>query len=323
MIERPDAAALMAGPLGAWLTAQNAEREAVKIKASRIRSWAIAAACAIAVAVVLFGGQIWTALQIGFFAGIAGFGIAELIKRPMLNKLKGGINGAIAEALGLHYSVEVEPGQPFEWAKLFDMLPSYDNDHFQDLWSGEVAGRPFTLHEARLTEQQGSGKSSRTVTVFEGSIMAIQFARRFTSTTLIEEDGQRRKFLIGAEKDRATIGDVELERIDMVSPEFEARFSVWSNDPVEGRYLVHPEYVERLLAVESAFSGKNIRALFHQGELLIVLETGDLFESGSLEADQDRALLETSIAQFGSLAELAARLNERERMTIRDLPGAS
>lgn len=319
MIERPDAAALMAGPLGAWLTAQNAEREAVKAKAARIRSLGIAAACGIAVAVILFGGSIITALQFGFFAGIGGFGIAELAKRPMLNKLKGGINGAIAEALGLHYSVAAEPGQAFEWARNFGMLPSYDDDHFQDLWSGEVAGRPFTLHEAKLTEERGSGKNRRTVTVFEGSIMAIQFARRFTGTTLVEEDGQRRKFLIGAEKDRATIGDVELERIDMVSPEFEARFTVWSNDPVEGRYLVHPEYVERLLAVEAAFSGKNIRALFHQGELLIVLETGNLFESGSLDADEDRALLETSIVQFSALAELAASLNERERMTMRDL----
>jgi hypothetical protein len=319
MIERPDAQALMAGPLGSWLSGQNAEREAVKAKAARIRSWGIAAACALAVAVILFGGSIIMALQFGFFAGVAGFGIAELAKRPMLNKLKGGINGAIAEALGLTYAVAAEPGQTFEWAKNFGMLPSYDDDHFQDLWSGEVAGRPFTLHEAKLTEERSSGKNRRTVTVFEGSIMAIRFARRFTGTTLVEADGQRRKFLIGAEKDRASIGDVDLERIDLVNPEFEARFTVWSNDQVEARYLVHPEYVERMLAVEAAFAGKNIRALFHQGELLIVLETGDLFESGSLDAGDDRALLERTIVQFTSLAELAAQLNERERMTMRDL----
>lgn len=319
MIERPDASALLAGPLGSWLAAQNAEREAVRAKAARIRSWGIAAACALAVGVILFGGRIMLAFQLGLFAGIGSFALGELVKRPMLNKLKGGINGAIAEALGLNYAVEVEPGASFERANQFDMLPSYDNDHFQDLWSGEVSGRPFTLHEAKLTEQQGSGKNTQTVTVFEGSIMAINFARRFSTTTLIEDNGQRRKFLIGMEKDRAEIGDIALERVDLINPEFEARFTVWSNDQVEARYLVHPEYIERLLAVEAAFSGQNIRALFHQSELLIVLETGDLFESGSLDAGDDRVLLERSIDQFSSLAELAAMLNERERMTLRDL----
>jgi Protein of unknown function (DUF3137) len=319
MIERPDAGTLMAGPLGSWLAAQNGERAAVKARAAWIRKLGIAAACVVAAAIVLLGWGVIRALQFGFFTGVAGFVIAELVKRPMLNKLKGGINGAIAAALGLHYSVEAEPGEAFEWARQFDLLPSYDDDSFQDLWSGEVAGRPFTLHEARLTEERGSGKNSRRVTVFAGSIMAIQFARRFTSTTLIEKDGERRKFLIGAEKDRTTIGDVALDRIDLVNPAFEARFTVWGSDQVEARYLVHPEYVERLLAVETAFAGKNIRALFHQGALVIVLETGDLFESGSLDSDNDRALLEKSIVQFGALADLAAMLNERERMTLRDL----
>jgi Protein of unknown function (DUF3137) len=319
MIERPDADALMAGPLGAWLSEQNAGRSAAKAKAGRIQFIAICAACGIAVIVILFGGAITTALQAGGFVGVIGFGFGELTKRPMLNRLKGGINGAIAKALGLEYSVDCEPGKTFERAKQFEMVPGYDDSAFQDLWWGVVSGRPFTLHEAKLTEQQGSGKSRRTVTVFEGTILAIGFNRRFSSTTLIEADGERRKFLFGSEKDRVTIGGIDLQRVDMVNPEFEKRFTVWSTDQTEARYLVHPAYVERMLAVESAFSGENIRALFAEGELLIALETGDLFESGSLDAGDDRALLEKSITQFGSLAQLAEQLNERERMTMSDI----
>ena len=93
----------------------------------------------------------------------------------------------------------------------------------------------------------------------------------------------------------------------------EDMFSIWSSDGVEARYLVHPEYVERLVAVEQAYAGQNIRALFHGGELLIVLESGDMFESGSLDATDDRALLDRTIHQFATLADLAARLNERPR----------
>jgi Protein of unknown function (DUF3137) len=323
MIERPDADALMAGPLGQWLSSQNAERAAVKAKVARFRMLAIVGAAVVAVIVLLFTkGDFVTALQLGFFAGLGGIGLAELLKRPLLNKLKGGINGAIAQALGLEYSVTCEPGHTFDWAKRFDMVPSYDSASFQDLWWGVIAGQPFTLHEARLTEQRGSGKNRRTVTVFEGSILSIGFNRQFQSTTLIEPHGERRKFLIGAEKDQATIGDVALERIDLTDLRFEDRFTVWSSDQVEARYIVHPEYMERIVAVETAFAGQDVRALFHQGDLLLTIKTGDLFESGSLDAGDDRALLEQSIAQFGSLADLANSLNERARATFRDPPAS-
>lgn len=319
MVERPDADALMAGPLGQWLSSQNAERAAVKAKVARYRRLAIVGAVAVAVVVLLFtSGDLVMALQLGFFAGLGGLGLTELLKRPLLDKLKGGINGAIAAALGLEYSVTCTPGKTFAWAEQFDMVPSYDNSAFQDLWWGVIAGQPFTLHEARLTEQRGSGKNRTTVTVFEGSVLSIGFNRRFQSTTLIEPHGQRRKFLIGGEKDQTTIGDVALERIDLTDPRFEDRFTVWSNDQVEARYIVHPEYMERIVALETAFAGQDVRALFHEGDLLLTIKTGDLFESGSLDAVDDRALLGRTIAQFGSLAELANTLNERTRATFRD-----
>lgn len=313
MIERPDADALLAGPLGQWLAAQNGERDAVKAKVRRIRMWGIGAAIAVAVIGLIVAGGGSGPLQFAFFVGAAGFGIAEWQKRPMIDKLKGGINGAIAKALGLEYSVECQPGKTFERAKQFDLVPGYDNARFQDLWWGVVGKQPFTLHEACLTETRGSGKDRRTVTVFEGAILSIGFTRKFLATTLIEPDGQRRKFLIGKEKEEAKIGGVELGRVDITNPLFEDRFTVWSNDQTEARYIVHPEYVERLLAVEKAFAGEDIRALFHEGDLLITLKTGDLFESGSLDADHDRALLQKAIAQFSSLAELALALNEKPR----------
>lgn len=316
MIERPDAAALMAGELGQWLSAQNADRAAAKAKAARIWTMALVAACGVAVVVFLASGRVGPALQFGFFVGAGGFALSEWSKRPVLNRLKGGINGAIAKALELDYSVECQPGKTFERAKQFDMVPGYDDSSFNDLWWGLVAGQPFTLHEAKLTEQRGSGKSRHTVTVFEGQILSIGFNRRFQSTTLVEPDGERRRFLVGAEKEQAAIGGIDLGRVDITNPGFEDRFTVWSNDQVEARYIIHPEYVERLLAVEQAFAGEDIRALFHDGDLLITVKTGNLFESGSLDAADDRALLDQAITQFSALADLAVTLNERARASF-------
>ena len=119
-----------------------------------------------------------------------------------------------------------------------------------------------------------------------------------------------------SEKDKVTINGVEMSRVSMVDPRFEDTFTVWSDDGVEAHYLVHPEYAERLLAVESAYRGRNLRALFHGGELLIVLETDNQFESGSLEASDDMRLLEATIDQFSTLVELGQKLNERPRATF-------
>ena len=145
--------------------------------------------------------------------------------------------------------------------------------------------------------------------------MTMGFARPFQGTTLIERD-KRHRGLFGGTKESIELGGITLNNVAMVDPRFEDAMSIWSNDGVEARYLVHPDYAERLTAVEQAYAGNNIRALFHDGDLLLVLESGDMFESGSLDADRDRALLERTISQFTALAELAAKLNERERASF-------
>ena len=47
-----------------------------------------------------------------------------------------------------------------------------------------------------------------------------------------------------------------LDIAEMVNPEFEDAFDVYSDDQVEARYLVHPAYCEELLAMERAFAGE-------------------------------------------------------------------
>ena len=313
MLTRPDPDALMAGPLGQWLQGEEAVRAAAKAKASRIQLWAIIGACAVAVLVlVVTGFDVVAALQFGFFAGVGGFGWAEWSKRGVITAIKGGMNGAIAQALDMHFAVTAEPGSEFELCKAFELVPGFERSSFEDLWSGEVGDHAFQLYEAKLEEERGSGKSRHWETVFGGSIITIGFARKFNGVTLVERAGRRKRlFGLLGDKDEITLGGMALQRIDMVDPRFEDQFAVWSNDSVESRYLVHPAYVEKLMAVEAAFSGEQVRCLFSGGELIVALESGNLFESGSLDASQDRSLLQKTIDQFGTLVDLADELNER------------
>ena len=314
MIVRPNPDALMAGGLAQWLAAQDESRAQARKLVRQRRILAVLGALAVAAIVFLFERDPISPLQFAGGALFGGLAWAQAAKRPVTDKLKGGINGAIARALEMEFSLLALPGPEFQRIKRFRMVRSYDRSEFQDCWSGEIGDRSFRLYEAHLEDRQGSGKNQRWVTVFRGSVINVAFAREFLGTTLIERERSRRSwFGLGAEKEELEFDGSVLQRCAMVDPRFEDEFTVWSTDPVEGRYLVHPEYIERLIAVEQAFAGKEVRALFCGGDLTILVETGDLFESGSLEADQDRMLLERTIEQFGSLAELAARLNERPR----------
>jgi Protein of unknown function (DUF3137) len=309
MINMPDVDTLMAGGLGHWLDQKAAERAKVREKVL----WTIIAGVVLVAFLGLIGLFFGAPLQLLMFGAVVigggFFAWANHIRQTMVNKLKQEMNGALARALGVHFQVSPVSGSEFELACEYDLLPSHDDDHFQDQWHGAVGGTDFLLYEAKLTEERGSGKSRRTVTVFRGVVLRFRFARDFIGTTLVRRDGF--KFTLFGES--KSYGDQQLERIKMVDPRFEDAFDVYGSDQVEGRYLVHPAYCERLLELERDFFGEKLRALFHGGDLLVAIETDDMFESATLDPAQDRQRLAVTIDQFASIARLIQTLNERPR----------
>ncbi len=308
MIALPDVDTLMAGGLAEWLDGKVAERAEAKRKMFTV--------------IAIGGGFSALVFLIGLVFDFGGFGyfvaaacgaltayLANKIRQKMVDELKQEMNGALAKALQIDYSVTAFSGQEFENACAFKLLPDYDDKYLADQWHGQIEGTDFLLYEAKLTETRGSGKNRRTVTVFEGVLLRFQFARPFLATTLVRRDGF--KFTLFG--DSKSYGGQELERIKMVDPRFEDAFDVYGTDQVEGRYLVHPAYCERLLDLEREFDGEKLAALFLGGDLIVTLRTGDIFESATLNPEQDRELLGKTIGQFGSIARLVKLLNERPR----------
>jgi Protein of unknown function (DUF3137) len=308
MISLPDVDTLMAGGLRDWLDAKAAERLEAKKQMYTAGGAGIGVGFAIALLAFTFGfggfGYFFAAIAAGI-----GLAWAASIRQKMVNQLKQEMNGALAYAMGVEYSVETTPSTEFATAGEFDLLPSYDDDSFQDNWQGEVGGSQFRLYEAKLTEERGSGKNRHTVTVFQGIIIRLQFARAFTGTTLLRREGF--KFTLFG--DSKTYGGQKLERIKMVDPAFEDAFDVYGSDQVEARYLVHPAYCERLLELEREFHGAKLSALFFGGDVIVTIHADDMFESATLNPDEDREQLGMTIGQFGSLVRLITLLNERPR----------
>lgn len=308
MIALPDVDTLMAGGLSERLDALSAERTEAKRKMYWTGGVGLAIAAAVGIVLLLMGAE-----QFSFFAAalVAGGALAwaNKIRQKMVNALKQEMNGALAAALDIDYSVAAFSGQEFELAGEYDLLPCYDDSYLQDQWHGQIEGTDFLLYEAKLTETRGSGKNRRTVTVFEGVLLRFQFARPFLATTLLKREGF--KFTLFG--DSKSFGGQELERIKMVDPRFEDAFDVYGTDQVEGRYLVHPAYCERLLDLENEFEGEKLAALFHGGDLIVTLRTGDIFESATLDPSKDRERFAQTIGQFASIVRLVKLLNERPR----------
>ncbi|ABC63039.1 DUF3137 domain-containing protein [Erythrobacter litoralis] len=313
MVDVPDIDHLMAGPLGQFLEQQRGAR-ADAVKQAWSRGWK---AAIIAGPLMLFGliaipielvPKLWAC---GFLVTLI-YGWATAPIRAARKRVKIGINEGIADALGMSYSHDGDEGREFELAKQFRLLPKHQKSSVEDFWSGTLGGYGFLLHEAHLQEKRGSGKNRRWVTVFRGAIIRIGSGKRFHGTTLVQRAGKHKSwFGWGGRKDSVKFDGHRLDAVDMVHPDFEDTFEVWSDDQVEARYLVDPLYVERLIAMEGAFHGRDICSLFIEGDIIVAVRSGNMFESGTMNPASDRFMVERCAEQFAAMGRLAQQVNRQ------------
>ncbi len=303
---------VMSNGLRDWLDSQATAREDAKRRNLQILMVGMGIAAAAAIGFMAYDSE---RAEYGFVVGAILGGItwwvANLPVQAMSDQIKVRANEELGAALGLRYHKDGISSSDFELATRMGLLPANpDQSDFSDFWEGTFGTSEGTLHEAHLQEYQQQGKHRRLVTVFQGVVMGYQFARPFTSTTLVRQD-------MGLFNGLFNLGTrmtgLKLEPVKMVHPDFERRFEVVSTDQVEARYLLHPAFCERLMEMESAFNGRNMRLAFAQGRVVVVIETRDMFESGGIDAEGDDARFATTIDQLGSLIDLTQALNERAR----------
>lgn len=319
-----------------WLDQQAAPREHARTE--RSKRWAITALLTVTIAVVAFAlsGEPFMAVFSAVTGGIIGYYWAEAPVRAVTSAVKGEVNTRLAAALGGSFRPGVEgafqalpgdvapdldpaalgwiragdPGAAWAVARAMGMVPpSPDEAEYTDFWTGPFRGAPMIFHEAHLQEWRGSGKDRRLETVFRGLVVAWSFARRFHGLTLI----RREAGLFNAFSGPGSVAGRRLEKVRLVDPQFERLFEVVSDDQVEARYLIHPAFCERLMAVERSFEARNIRLAFFGGQVVAVMDADDQFESGGIDAARDQDNIRSVIGQIGAIIELSQTLNERAR----------
>lgn len=287
-------AALYADRIAPRLRALEAERT----RAVRTLATALVIAGVAALAIVLVLGRIfdWDGGAI-FFTCAMCLGVAVILGGDPLSKVhakvKDALNRTVADAVGLTWSpvgdAMVDEVPTYQTLRL---LPTYDGATFSDGITGERRGCRIAMCEAELTQRRRSGKNTQNVTVFHGLMLSIAFPKRFLGTTLILRD--RGMFNLGKL-------DGGLSRVGLVDPGLERAFEVYSNDQVEARDLIHPVFMEALIELEAAFSGKGLKAAFSAGDLRITVATGALFEPGSMfKPLDDRTRVEAVVRDLAS-----------------------
>lgn len=287
-----------------WLEEKESERRAAVKKLWR--GLGIGAA----IGLLLLVG--FAAFEIGF--GVLGFVFAVVIGGAFggqdLNNLRKEIKtqllNRLAAAFGLSYALKPDEPARFEAFREHGLLPSYNRKAFEDHFSGKLHGADFELYEAHLEQRRRSKNNTYYVTVFRGVLIRLNFPRTVTGVTVITRD---RGWFNGLEAFARSFGGVRLQRIGLVDPKFQSIFEVYGTDQVMARYLLTPSFMERLLELEAALKGKNVRAAFDErlgeGELLIAAETGNLFEPGSMfQPLNDRARFDGLIRDIALMTEI-------------------
>ena len=98
----------------------------------------------------------------------------------------------------------------------------------------------------------------------------LEFDRKFHGVTVVDgERGQARVY------DQAG----QLETVSLEDPDFEKAFEVTSTDQVEARFLLSPEFMQRLVELRNVRAGSGLRCSFIDRKLHIAIPSAfGLFE---------------------------------------------
>jgi len=153
------------------------------------------------------------------------------------------------------------------------LVPAYQSASFGYPVVGESHGVSFSFCRAALSKSDMLKNDPYPwKSTFTGQIIVISFKGQFRGRTAVFPD----KGLLNRKKRGS------MKRVRLVDPIFEKKYEVYGTDQVEARYLLSPDFMQRLVDLEHAFKAKSVRFGFIDNQLLIAVETRMRLGVGSL-----------------------------------------
>lgn len=156
-------------------------------------------------------------------------------------KLKQNVISKILSTYGnIYFAGEKDIIKAYEIRKM-GLFPRFALKDDDDIIVGVHKNCNFVICETKLTHREKRGKSSVTVTDFQGLIIKVQMNKKFASKTIIGMKGRIQQPGNNFEK-------VELESVD-----FMRNRKVYSTDQIEARYILTTSFIERIDALGGVF----------------------------------------------------------------------
>ncbi len=260
-------------------------RVAAAKRAKDFRIYAIVVGIAIAVIGIALFRHPAVAI-VGVMAGGALWAYGQKDLNGLKDEAKLMLVDPVAREFGMHFNHRIAEPSVIHRFKSMGLVPNWDRANFEDCLTGSRKDVPFEFFEAKLEKRQRShgksGSRTRWVTVFRGQCLVAHFPKPFAGSTRVYRDaGMFNSFV------KLGHSFTNHQRVGLEDPKFERAFEVYSTDQVEARYLLTPDFMERLLNLEATFQGKKLRCAFSGGEMFVAVEGGNLFEAGSMFRPMD------------------------------------
>jgi len=248
--------------------------------------------------------------------------IAMITKFTMLNgpiaKLRGQYKDKIIPEIvrffgDFKYLPQQDP--PEAELRASGLFDSFNRIYGDDQITGKYKGTDFTFIETHLQRHSGGGRHSSTVTVFKGMLLVMDVKKPFAGQTIIKRESQKGlwSWLTGKTKG--------LKSVKFPDPEFEKFFEVYTSDENEAKTLLTPDFIARLITLNSAYPNNMIRCCFLEGKLLLAYSygadevAGKLFEAGQIEKTlADTQDIHKFLAQMDSILQIIETVNPPEKL---------
>lgn len=145
-----------------------------------------------------------------------------------------------------------------------------------DYISGYYKGVSFEQSDVLIQQHTQSGKSSHTVTLFQGRWIVYSFNKRFTGYLQVRSN-ENRVFRNGKPvrffSDRPDTRKIQLE-----SEEFNQAFNIYASDEHEAYYILTPHFMEKMLSLVRETEGNVVFGFIDQQLHVTIYNNKDAFE---------------------------------------------
>jgi len=113
-----------------------------------------------------------------------------------------------------------------------------------DMINSEFASRSLFLSELDVKHVTGSGKNRKVKKIFHGYFISHDLPKTLTGKTFVSTEGDRKGF--GHQSFWKSKSGTEVKKTELEWSDFEDKLHVVTDDPVEARYILTPDFMSDL-----------------------------------------------------------------------------